>query len=106
MTIGRDKMVEAVTKIAGNDQAKQIGAVYKFVLGGSDGTWTFDLNDPPSVTETDGTAQCTVTLSGDDYASMLSGETNSQRLFFTGKLQIAGDVTLGMKLQKVIDLVK
>jgi hypothetical protein len=40
MTTAKDKMDEAAKRISENtDQAKQIGAVYKFVLDGDGGQW-------------------------------------------------------------------
>ena len=108
MTTAKEKMTEASTKIAENqDQAKSIGAVYKFVLAGDGGgTWVMNLKDNPGVTEGEGDAQCTIKMEAKDYVDMLEGRANGQQLFFAGKLKIEGDMGLAMKLQKLTEVLK
>ncbi len=108
MGTAKEKMDEAASKIAANaDQAKAIGAVYKFVLAGDGGgTWVMNLKDNPGVTEGDGEAQCTIKMAASDYVDMLEGRANGQQLFFSGKLKIEGDMGLAMKLQKLTDVLK
>jgi putative sterol carrier protein len=108
MATAKDKMDDAAKKIAENqDQAKAIGAVYKFVLDGEGGgTWVMNLKDSPGVTEGDGAAQCTIKMAAKDYVDMVEGRANGQQLFFTGKLKIEGDMGLAMKLQKLTEMMK
>ena len=108
MTTAADKMKEAQGKIEEHkDAAKQIGAVYKFVLSGDGGgTWVMNLKDNPGVTEGDGDAQCTIKMAATDYVDMLEGRANGQQLFFSGKLKIEGDMGLAMKLQKLTEVLK
>lgn len=108
MATAKDKMDEAKKRIEENpEQAKQIGAVYKFVLDGDGGgTWIMNLKDNPGVTEGDGDAQCTIKMAAGDYVDMVEGRANGQQLFFTGKLKIEGDMGLAMKLQKLTDMIK
>ena len=108
MTTAKEKMDEAKKKIEENpDQAKQIGATYKFVLDGDGGgTWVMNLKDSPGVTEGDGEAQCTIKMAAQDYVDMLEGKANGQQLFFAGKLKIEGDMGLAMKLQKLTEVLK
>jgi putative sterol carrier protein len=108
MTTAREKMSEASDKIAKNASlAKQIGAVYKFVLSGEGGgTWIMDLRDDPKVVESDGEAQCTLTLAASDYVDMMEGRVQGQALFFMGKLQIEGDMGLAMKLQSLTEMLQ
>jgi putative sterol carrier protein len=108
MATAKEKMDEAAARITENkDQAKQIGAVYKFVLDGDGGgTWVMNLKDNPGVTEGEGEAQCTIKMAAKDYVDMVEGKANGQQLFFTGKLKIEGDMGLAMKLQKLTDMIK
>lgn len=108
MATAKEKMDEAAAKIAENkDQAKTIGAVYKFVLDGDGGgTWVMNLKDNPGVSEGDGDAQCTIKMAASDYVDMVEGRANGQQLFFTGKLKIEGDMGLAMKLQKLTEMIK
>jgi putative sterol carrier protein len=108
MANAREKMNEASEKVAKNAAlAKQIGAVYKFVLSGDGGgTWIMDLRDDPKVIESDGEAQCTLKLAASDYVDMMEGRVQGQALFFMGKLQIEGDMGLAMKLQSLTEMLQ
>jgi putative sterol carrier protein len=108
MPTAKEKMDDAAKKIEENkEQAKTIGAVYKFVLDGEGGgTWVMNLKDNPGVYEGDGEAQCTIKMNAKDYVDMLEGRANGQQLFFAGKLKIEGDMGLAMKLQKLTEVIK
>jgi putative sterol carrier protein len=43
-------------------------------------------------------ADCTVTMAEADFLDMLSGKLNGQMAFMTGKLRVAGDMGLALKL--------
>jgi putative sterol carrier protein len=98
----------AKTKIAEDKgQAAAVGAVYKFVLDGEGGgTYVINLKDNPGVTEGDGDAQCTIKMSAKDYVDMVEGRISGQRLFFTGRLKIKGDMRLAMKLEEFTSAMK
>ncbi len=108
MATAKEKMDQAAAKIAENkDQAKSIGATYKFVLAGDGGgTWVMNLKDNPGITEGEGDAQCTIKMEAKDYVDMIEGRANGQQLFFAGKLKIEGDMGLAMKLQKLTEVIK
>lgn len=84
--------------------AKSINATYKFVVTGEGGgTWVVDLTkDSPEVREEDTDAQCTVTISSEDFMAMMQGKLDGQMAFMTGKLKIAGDMSLAMKLGNIL----
>lgn len=70
---------------------------------GPDGTLLLDGSAQPPVvvaggTAAGGTADCTLTLSGDDLAAILGGELDPTGAFMTGRLKIAGDTGLAMQL--------
>jgi len=92
-------------RIAANPSLiQQIGGIYQFNLssGGKTTSWTVDIkNAPGSVKQGAGKADCTLTSSEEDFVGMMSGKLNSQQLFMQGKLKIAGNMGLAMKLNKL-----
>ena len=97
-------------KIPGNieedpDKAKKIGAIYQFnITGEQSGNWFVDLaSDAPGVHEgTSDGAKCTITVGDNDFVDIVSGKLNPQMAFMSGKLKIAGDMSLAMKLSSVL----
>ena len=85
-------------------KAKSINAIYQFtVTGPNGGDWTINLKDAPGVTA--GKAEkpgCTVTVGDADFVSIVEGKLNAQQAFMSGKLKIAGDMSLAMKLGQVL----
>lgn len=100
-------MDEARSKLEANAAlAAQIDAVFKFVLTGEDGgTYLWRMKDPPAILTGDGEADCTLTMSAEDYAAMREGRANAQELFFAQRLRVDGDLGLAMKLQALNELV-
>lgn len=83
-------------------KAKAVNGIYKFDVTGA-GTWVVDLKaDPPTVTQGDGEAQCTITVSSDDLLKIVNKELNAQMAFMSGKLKIQGDMGLAMKLSQIL----
>ena len=71
----------------------QIGGVYQFNVTGKDGkvtSWTVDIkNGKGGVTQGAAPkADCTLTVSEDDFVGMMTGKLNSQQLFMQGKLKV------------------
>lgn len=104
-----DKLVPAGLE-AFPDKAKEINSVFCFKISGDGGAdWTIDCTqEKPTCTRgASDKAQCTVAISNDDFKTMLGGDPNAgMQLFFAGKLIIAGDVTLVMKLQQLFELAR
>jgi len=93
---------ELAKRIAANPGlVQQIGGVYQFNL--PSGPWTVDLkNGKGSIKQGPAAkADCTLTTSDDDFVGMMTGKANSQNLFMQGKLKIAGNMGLAMKLNKL-----
>lgn len=89
------------------DAAKAINAKYQFNIQGA-GEWTLDLTPTgPSCTQgkTDKT-DCVVSISSTDFQTLLKNPSgNAVGLFMSGKLKVS-NTTVGMRLQKVLGLVK
>ncbi len=82
-----------------------VNAVYQFVVTGDNGgEWYADTtSDAPSIGEgTHDNPNVTITVGDQDFVDIKSGKLNGQMAFMTGKLKIAGDMGLAMKLQKIL----
>ncbi len=81
--------------------AAPIGDTLKFVL--DDKTVFLDgTGDANVVTEEDKEASCTITTSADTFAELQSGDLNPMGAVMSGKVKIAGDMGLAMKLQSLL----
>jgi putative sterol carrier protein len=90
------------------DAAKQIGAKYQLnITGEGGGEWYIDVSEsgPKAVRGNEGTADCTLTISSDDFQKLHENpQANGMQLFFAGKLKVTGNPTLAMKLQKLFQM--
>jgi putative sterol carrier protein len=86
------------------DEAKTINATYQLHITGA-GSWHVDLtNKGPSVTSGEQPADCTVTISAEDFQKLQENPAQGTALFFGGKLKISGNPMLGLKLQKLFSM--
>jgi putative sterol carrier protein len=93
--------------LARAEEAREIDAVYKFVLDGEGGgTWIVRLKESLDIAEADDDAECTIGLAAADFIDMFEGRVNGQQLFFSGKLRIEGDMQLALKLQQLTELIR
>ena len=70
---------------------------------GSDGVIVLDgASTPNTVTNADRETDCTVTVSLENLQAMMDGELNAVSGFMSGKLKVAGDMSVAMKLQSVV----
>ena len=77
--------------------------------GGLDQSVKFDLGadgvillDGTSVSNESGPADCTLTLSKADFEAMGRKELDPTMAFMSGRLKIAGDMGVAMKLQPIL----
>ena len=79
-----------------------LGAILKFDCG-ADGVAIIDGKVVPNtVSTTDGPADCTVSLTIDTLAALLNGELEPTTGFMMGKFKVSGDMSVAMKLQRVV----
>lgn len=86
-------------------RAQKINAIYQFNVSGDEGgTWTLDFTkDSDWVSEgASDDAQCTVNVKDSDFIDLFTGKLSGPQAFMMGKLKIAGDMGLAMKLGQVI----
>lgn len=90
------------------DAAKEIGAKYQFnITGEGGGEWFIDLtpSGPKASAGNPGGADCTLTVSTEDFQKLYENpDANGMQLFFAGKLKVAGNQMLAMKLKKLFQL--
>jgi putative sterol carrier protein len=84
--------------------AKGTKAVFQFELAGETGgtyhvavdndsmTWEKAAHAAPSVT---------IKMAAEDFVKMVNGKLNGQMAFMTGKMKIAGQIPLAMKMQSI-----
>ena len=100
-----------------NEQVKEIIERMGPAIGadsGLGGTLKFDFGEPGSVfidgkstpnTVTDGegkNADCTITVSLETFDKMIKGELDGTSAFMQGKLRVAGDMGLAMRLGPIL----
>lgn len=81
-------------RVAGSGFDKSV----KFDLG-SDGVIVVDGQ---TVTTGDADADCTITISRDDFEALTAGELNPTMAFMSGKLKVAGDMSIAMQLSQIL----
>jgi putative sterol carrier protein len=79
-----------------------LNAVLKFDCG-ADGVVVIDGKAVPNtVDNTDREADCTVAITRENLAALLSGELEPTTGFMMGKFKVSGDMSVAMKLQRVV----
>ncbi len=84
------------------EDAKTIGAKFQMNITGS-GEWFIDVSETGPLCEA-GTkeADCTITITEEDFQKLLENpQANGMQLYMGGKLKVAGNPMLAMKLQKL-----
>ena len=76
--------------------------VLKFDCG-AEGVIVIDGKSVPNtVSNEDREADCTISITLENLEALLSGELDPVTGFMTGKFTVAGDMSVAMKLQRVV----
>jgi len=84
------------------DKLKGINATFQWDITDA-GKWNAIINDG-DITVSEGEAESpgvTISVDEENWLAIVDGSLNAQMAFLTGKLKIAGDMTLAMKLQSL-----
>ncbi len=95
-----ESITQSIRTKMGDDSGLE--ATLKFDCG-ADGVIVLDgVSSPNTVSNTDAEADCTVTVSLENLQAMMDGQLNSVTGFMSGKLKVSGDMSVAMKLQRVV----
>ena len=86
------------------DAAKGMNSTIQFNLSGDNGgQWYVTVKDGKAEVNkgTAPSANMTMSMAANDYVDMITGKLNGQMAFMSGKLKIAGDMGLAMKMQSL-----
>ena len=82
--------------------ASGLNATLKFDCG-DDGVVVIDgRSTPNTVDNTDRDADCTIAITRDNLAALVSGELEPTTGFMMGKFKVSGDMSVALKLQRVV----
>ncbi|XP_037607740.1 hydroxysteroid dehydrogenase-like protein 2 [Sebastes umbrosus] len=97
---------DAIRAVINDDVVKLTQAIYRFDLSGEhEGIWFLDLKsgsgsagqgEPPVQ------ADVVMTMDSGDFSKMFAGKLKPTLAFMSGKLRIKGDMTLAIKLEKLM----
>uniref|UniRef100_A0A4W3JXD2 acetyl-CoA C-acyltransferase n=1 Tax=Callorhinchus milii TaxID=7868 RepID=A0A4W3JXD2_CALMI len=99
--------IEKKLQQEGESLVSKIGGVFAFKVkegpDGKEGLWVVDVKNGSGSVDfnCEKKADCTITMSDTDLLALMTGKINPQTAFFQGKLKIAGNMGLAMKLQKL-----
>jgi putative sterol carrier protein len=90
------------------EKAKEVGHKFQLnITGDGGGEWFIDCLAPSCVAGNPGGSECAITIAEADFQKLVENpQANGMSLFFAGKLKVAGNQMLAMKLQKLFDLAK
>ena len=93
-----DYLAEVKQRAEGKDLSTLGGSV-KFIVGDS-----IVMIDGVSgeISTDDSEATCTVTTDDETMQAIMDGSSSPQAAFMTGKLKVAGDMSMALKIQSVI----
>lgn len=92
----------------GPNLVKKIKAIFRFIVDDK-AYFVLDLkngNGGMTVGDKDTKVDVTITISDDDFVSIVTGKLNPQSAFMKGKLKIKGNMALAMKLDPIIKLAR
>jgi len=80
-----------------------LGGTLKFDFGEPGSVYIDGKSTPNTVSDGEGkNADCTITVALDTFEKMVKGELDGTSAFMQGKLRVAGDMGLAMKLGPIL----
>jgi len=91
-----------IVKELSSKSSGKIESKIKFVF--NDGCiFIDDTVNPTIINNENQEADCTITISNDDFGKILNKEMDSMGAFMSGKMKISGEMTVAMKLSSLFD---
>jgi SCP-2 sterol transfer family len=88
------------------DRAREINAIFSFVVEG-EGSWTLDCTcTPPTVKSGIHSPAITIETDKDSFKQVLSDYNAGIDLYFKNKIRVTGDTNLGLKLALFFDITR
>ena len=91
-----DRLKASAGKLSG------MNCVYQFKVGDGSYNVAFADGNAKVATGEASAPNCTVTMAESDFMDLVSGKLNGQMAFMTGKLKVAGDFGLALKLESLL----
>ena len=82
--------------------ASGLNATLKFDCGADGVAYIDGKSVPNSVSNENKDAECTVAITLENLAALLSGELEPATGFMMGKFKVSGDMSVAMKLQRLV----
>jgi putative sterol carrier protein len=79
-----------------------LDATLKFDCGEAGVVYIDGKSIPNTVSNDDKEADCTVGITLENLTAMLAGDLEPATAFMTGKLKVSGDMSVALKLQRVV----
>lgn len=89
--------------------AKGVKAIYQFELAGDEGgTWHAEIKDQ-AITVHEGAHDkptTTLKMNADEFVNMTNGDLDGNMAYMSGKLKIAGNLMMAMKMRAILPQAK
>ena len=95
-------MSEALDIVQENAEGKDLSALQGSIKWVVDSQIVFRNPENDEITDEDAEAACTITADMETFKGMYDKSVSPQAAFITGKIKIAGDMGIALKLQSVI----
>ncbi len=95
-----DTITQAIRTKVGTDSG--LNASVKFDCGADGVVFVDGKSTPNTVTNDNNDADCTVGITMENLQAMLDGDLDPATGFMAGKLKVSGDMSVAMRLQRVI----
>lgn len=97
--------IEKQLKTNGKEYVKKVNGIFCFKVkkGKDEGVWVVDVKNGNGSVKFDpsGKGDVTISIEDENLLQLMTGQLNPQQAFFQGKLKIAGNMSLAMKLKEL-----
>ena len=98
--MGLDELTNKIKEKVGTKSG--LDATVKFDLGGDGVIFVDGKSTPNSVSNENKDADCTITMTLENFLKLIAGDLDPTTAYMFGKLKISGSMGVAMKLSKVI----